>query len=373
MWMEQIISAVDYAKQGHVNVYNWNETLNKHTVVAFGLGKFFEDTHDRLFNMCKISYVSDNNEAKWGCEFYGKKCISPEEIKELDSPFVIAVVGNYNPIREQMRAFSIPVMHISEMHFSNYIKGVETKWIENELPNIREAINLLEDDKSREVLSNVFCNKIYGSETKTDYEKFAVDGEYFANGCWALEDNEYFVDGGAYIGDTILEFVSQTKEKFGAIYSFEYEATNYETLCENVKKFPERLQEKIETFQCGIWDKKEVGWCEYLGESDGTQLMGEDNKSLKAEQCLLDKLDDVLKERKVTVLKMDIEGAEIQGLMGAQNIIKNQKPKLAICLYHRPEDLWQIPLLIHKIRPDYKMVIKHHSKENYTDTVLYAK
>lgn len=97
-----------------------------------------------------------------------------------------------------------------------------------------------------------------------------------------------------------------------------------------------------------------------------------DCKGPNAEQCLLDKLDDVLSDKKVTVLKMDIEGAEVQGLNGAKNIIISQKPKLAICLYHTPEHLWEIPLLIHEMRPDYKMIIRHHSVQNYTDTVLYA-
>ena len=66
MWIEDIEAAIDYAKKEKPNVYNWNETLKKYTVVAFGLGKFFEDTHNRLFDMCEIAYVSDNNYAKWG-------------------------------------------------------------------------------------------------------------------------------------------------------------------------------------------------------------------------------------------------------------------------------------------------------------------
>lgn len=373
MWMDDITRAVAFAKVKNTNVYNWNDTLKKHTVVAFGLGKFFEDTHNRLFEMCEIAYVSDNNKEKWNQTFYGKKCISPDEIKKLENPFVIAVVGNFIPIREQIRGMQIPVMHISEMHFSNYLKGEGTGWLENALPDIKEAIGLLADDESKNIFTNVFCNKIYGSKTQVDYESFATNGEYFRNGLWSLDEDEYFIDGGAYIGDTIIDFLEQTKRKFGAIYSFEYEKTNYKELCKNLRQYPDEIRKKIETFQCGIWDKKETGWCEFFGESDGTQLITEDSKSLMSEQCLLNKLDDMLFGKRVTILKLDIEGAEISGLIGAQNIITEQKPKLAICLYHRPEDLWEIPLLIHKIRPDYNMIIRHHSFSNYTDTVLYAK
>lgn len=304
--------------------------------------------------------------------FEGKKCISPSELSQIDNVFVIIILGDCRAVMKQLRDMGIPSIHISEMHFSKYEKGKSCEWLKNALPHIENALKLMEDEESREIFTKVFCNKIYLSQTTMPYQTFRSEGEYFESGCWTLGKNEYFVDGGAYIGDTVAEFIEHTKGEFGAIYSFEYEVANYNKLCENIKKFPQEIQEKIEAFQCGIWNKKESGWCEYLGESNGTQIMTEDSKSLKAERCLLDKLDDVLVGRKVTVLKLDIEGAEIQGLYGAKNIIVNQKPKLAICLYHTPEHLWEIPLLIHEMRPDYKMIIRHHSVQNYTDTVLYA-
>lgn len=368
--------AILYAKgEGNVTAYNWNEVLKEKVVVSFGLGKFFRDTCERLFKMVDVAYVCDNDSTKWGKEFYGKKCISPSELSQIDNVFVIIVMGDCRAVTRQLQSIrggGIPTIHISEMHFSNYEKGKSCEWLENALPRIEETLSLFHDEKSRDIFTKVFCNKIYLSRTDTPYQTFMTSGEYFENGCWTLGENEYFVDGGAYIGDTVAEFVKYTKGEFGAVYSFEYEAGNYKKLCENIKKYPQEVQKKIETFQCGIWNKRERGWCEYLGESDGTQLMMEDYKSSNAEQCLLDKLDDELKDRKVTVLKLDIEGAEIQGLDGAKNIIMNQKPKLAICLYHTPEHLWEIPLLIHEMCPKYKMMLRHHSVQNYTDTVLYA-
>ena len=68
---------------------------------------------------------------------------------------------------------------------------------------------------------------------------------------------------------------------------------------------------------------------------------------------------------------MDIEGAEQNALEGAKDIILRNKPKLAICLYHKPEDLWEIPLYIHSLVPEYKIYIRHHSHTN-EETVMYA-
>ena len=72
-------------------------------------------------------------------------------------------------------------------------------------------------------------------------------------------------------------------------------------------------------------------------------------------------LDDFLHGERVTFIKMDIEGAELDALRGASRIIKEQKPKLAISIYHRLEDIIEIPKLIISLRPDYRLYVNHIS------------
>ena len=85
-------------------------------------------------------------------------------------------------------------------------------------------------------------------------------------------------------------------------------------------------------------------------------------------------LDEILEEygiKHIDIVKMDIEGAELKALEGAQNTIMNYKPKLAICIYHKPEDLWEIPLLIQSWVPDYKFYVRHYG-ERFYGTILFA-
>jgi hypothetical protein len=85
----------------------------------------------------------------------------------------------------------------------------------------------------------------------------------------------------------------------------------------------------------------------------------------------VNRLDDVLGDSNVTFLKMDIEGAELKTLHGAEKLIRRCRPKMAICIYHRAEDLWTIPQYILSLHGDYRFYVRsyHPSSE---ETVLYA-
>lgn len=304
---------------------------------------------------------------------YNRKILSPDELNKIKNVFVIIVMGNPLPIMTQMKNNNIEYMHISELHFSYYEKSIDIRWLAENCSKIENALQVLDDDKSREIFTKVFLNKIYCSYSNHPYQTFHEGGEYFSNGLWELGKDEAFVDGGAYIGDTIDDFLKKTDHNFDAIYSFEYEKSNYVNLKNRMEAKYSKDIARMNLYNLGIWNKNETGYCAYFGASDGTQIVNDQNTIENAQECRLASLDTVLRGKRVTVLKFDIEGAEMRGLQGAQEIIRNQKPKLAICLYHRPEDLWEIPCKIHEINPDYRMIVKHHSGCNYTDTVLYAK
>lgn len=81
-------------------------------------------------------------------------------------------------------------------------------------------------------------------------------------------------------------------------------------------------------------------------------------------------IDEIIKEP-VTFLKLDIEGAELSAIKGAEKTIRRDKPKCAVSIYHKPEDIWEIPALLLEYNPDYRLFIRHYTLLQY-ETVLYA-
>lgn len=84
-------------------------------------------------------------------------------------------------------------------------------------------------------------------------------------------------------------------------------------------------------------------------------------------------IDDELEDIDVTYIKMDIEGAELNAIMGAKNTIIKNKSKLAVCVYHKTSDFWKIPAYIKTLNEDYSLYLRHHCNFNSWGTVLYAK
>ena len=72
-----------------------------------------------------------------------------------------------------------------------------------------------------------------------------------------------------------------------------------------------------------------------------------------------------------TFIKMDIEGAEKEAILGAENIIRIQKPKMAVSIYHKREDIWELPKLLLEMNPEYRFYLRHYSFRD-AETVLYA-
>jgi FkbM family methyltransferase len=192
---------------------------------------------------------------------------------------------------------------------------------------------------------------------------FIVGNQYFMDAI-DLTKNEIVVDCGAYTGDTLMDFIRISNGNFEKYYALEPSPNNAKILEEIV------VQNKFSNIQIvrkAAWDKQEYFSFEEDTDTSHMNLNNSSDNNILVETDLIDNI--VLS--KASFIKMDIEGAELMALKGAANTIRSNKPKLAIAIYHKTEDLITIPAFIKELRPDYKFYFRLHTKLG-SDAVIYA-
>lgn len=235
-------------------------------------------------------------------------------------------------------------------------------WVTENFEKLQWMFQRLKDEKSRKTLAAFLNQKIsmdyrYLKETKSDCQ-------YFDEDIISLSEHEVFVDCGAYDGDSAMAFLEALKRRgvksYNAIISFEPDKGNYQKLRDR------RL--KSHTCICkGVSDA--VGTV-YFSEK-GTSGKIADKTNVEGTPIELDTIDHAIQGQPATLIKMDIEGEELAALQGARDTIKRWKPKLAVCIYHKKEDLWEIAEYIHQLNPEYKLYMRNY-EDTVTELVLYA-
>lgn len=222
----------------------------------------------------------------------------------------------------------------------------------------KKVFDMLEDETSKLILDRLIRGRM---ERSWNYKDICCANQYFVREhWWDLTKEEVFVDVGAYNGDTLRRFRKATQNYFERIYAFEPGNKNYETLRRLASN-----DSRIECYPYALWNERR--WMHFAEDDTMNSCCGTEREGRDVEAY---PLDAIVKDR-ITFIKMDIEGAEVPALQGSVQLIRKYQPKLAICIYHRPADLWEIPLYVKQILPEYRLYIRHHSVCGY-ETVLYA-
>ena len=189
------------------------------------------------------------------------------------------------------------------------------------------------------------------------------DKQYFDD-FLEIKDEDVVVDGGCFRCDTIERFIlwNNSQKNYKKIVSFEPDKYNYQ-LCRKI--IEEKEWENVEVIHAGLSDHEDVMYM--ISNGDDTSYLCEEG----TEETRICCIDDVLKGEKVSFIKLDVEGYELETLKGAEGIIKENHPRMAISAYHKESDLIDIPKYLLSISKDYKFMIRIYSNA-YLEIVLYA-
>jgi FkbM family methyltransferase len=191
-----------------------------------------------------------------------------------------------------------------------------------------------------------------------------AEESYFLDSLYRIKDQEVFVDCGAYTGDTAEQVIRRNAD-FSSIIAIEADPGNFDRLTEWIDTLDAPLASRIRTLNVAVGAKP--GRLHFRASGDeGACLAPDGDVSV---ECV--PLDDLRTDAPPTFIKMDIEGAELEALQGARRTIRTNRPILSICVYHKQDDLWRIPLFIQTLAEDYRFYLRPHDVDGW-QLVCYA-
>lgn len=177
--------------------------------------------------------------------------------------------------------------------------------------------------------------------------------DYWEPDLFPDNQGDVLVDVGAYTGDSIAQYVQMYGTEYKRIYAYEVSPDSCETMRANMAKLG--LHDVVIRNKGAGSQPGELSLSRSASDASANQLSAD----ARGERIEVVPLDEDIDES-VTFLKMDIEGAEWDTLLGCEKLITRDRPKLAICVYHGYDDLWRIPALIDSFYPDYEMYLRHY-------------
>ena len=224
----------------------------------------------------------------------------------------------------------------------------------------------LQDEHSRRVLNCILKGRITGN---IQYYRNCYSPEpYYCKDIISFSPKEVMVELGGYDGETLLRFI-EICPRFQAVYCFEPDRSLLPRLYE-IQKEQIRAGNKVTIIDKGAWDKiDKIRFITNSISDNGTMSLSNFGESYS--EVDVTTVDSVVIER-ISYMKMDIEGSELKALHGAENQIRENKPKLAVCVYHKPKDLIEIWKYLKNLVPEYHFFLRHHTQNAGTDTILYA-
>jgi len=321
---------------------------------------------------------ADNNPSLWNQCIDGLQVLSPRDAVSKFGRCAVFIISIWraggghrlNKTREQLLNLGC-VTVVSFAHLFWKYADIFLPYYGIDLPHmiyqdadeIRKTFSLWSDDSSRlEYLAQLRWRLFLdfdGLSSPVEHE------QYFPPDLFSFSPDEVFVDCGAFDGDSLTSFLHLRGDEFRTYIALEPDPANFEKLKNYISTFGATLRDKITLHQLAAASQRGKLFFDATGTASAT-ICTEGKIEI---ECAA--LDELLIDDHPTYIKMDIEGAEPDALIGAKHIIQKFKPVLAISVYHQQNHLWKIPLLVQSLYDQYCFYLRPHNEEGW-DLILYA-
>lgn len=334
--------------------------------IIFGAGgTFIKYYYQELMGRnIEISYICDNDRKKKGLFIKGIEVISFEDLLEFveKEEVNIIIASDYKKeIYEQLKEYGLEKFTYIDLIWDMcYLDELQELYnVEKFYSEAKEISGFLEENKSKEIYLDSF-KYLLCMDRNLIINKEIEEEQYFLSEFLQDLNGKSIIDCGAYTGDTI-EILLNLKIKPKKVIAFEVGKENYKKLAENIAKFKNI---KFDLYNIGVWEK-DIKLC-LSGESGaGIQVNVEGEEFIECKA-----IDSIVKE-KIDFIKMDIEGAELKALRGAKNRILEDRPILAICIYHSIKEMVEIPKYLMRNLKNYTFKVRRYSDRG-AEVVIYC-
>lgn len=347
-----------------------------------------------LYDLRKIGieplYFVDSDEKKINTECEGLKIIAPGDIfSKTGEDFLIIVcintdgkrycksfeealrIGGHHAVYDKLKSFGckniIDYTYFRRCHefFAdekyNAPSCSDVYLMEEHEQEISDVYDFMMDSLSKEVFEKIVRFRLL--DDSIEVPTMSQEKQYFEYGFYEKRQDEVFVDCGAFNGISLNTFLQENNHTFDFYYGMEPDKANFEKLREYVANMPEDIRKKMYITPKAAWkDHNGIKFYSLCGPGSFVADIGKETAETVT-------IDEMLDGKRVTYIKMNIEGSEKEALRGAEKSIKQYKPRLAIAGYHRTDDLWKIPLMIKRYREDYKIYLRSYM--NHISFVYY--
>jgi FkbM family methyltransferase len=363
-----------------INKFETNEILTSDKrVIIYGAGNIGKKVHSILRKRsipayCFLDKNCKENDLVNYVPVYNPDCFPLPDEKKKEFILFIAVFNRDSDIesihqyllkRNYSNIYSfLDFYRLFQLGDSSHYWLSDLEIFRNNIEAIEKTLHRLHDEESRNLFEKIVSYRMTLNSAACPQPTDSV--QYFDKNIIHFNPAvTAFIDCGAYNGDT-LQSLEKNIGMVSRIVAFEPDMSNFQQLCAFVKKH-EKLAGEVFLWPCGVWENTEdVAF--YDGQGEASALNPRSGNGKKT-NCV--SLDEVLQGFSPTFIKMDIEGAEYNALLGAKNIILKNMPDLAICVYHKPDHLWSICELLHEWNVGYRFFLRLYAYNTF-DLVLYA-
>ena len=289
-------------------------------------------------------------------------------VKSLDNieknAIVVSCIHSCYPLTIQNKISSHGLKSVDLFSFMKYsgIKVDIESWVgfnESYKQHKSEYIkifSMLADNESKDIWKRIIKFRLNMDFSQMAIFSVRTDRQYFEPFLNLKPQGEVFVDVGGYDGFSSAQFIKYCP-KYDSILFLEPESNILKRAKDVLKG------ERVSFYQLAVSNKRQK--LHFASNAAASRISELGNIEVDA-----DTIDNVIGNRRVTYLKMDIEGSEADAIAGAVKTIQKDHPRLAICVYHKPADFIDLPQQILAIRDDYDLYLRHYT-EGTAETVMY--